>query len=78
MKAPTSFRSEASPVVSHVVVHDVRKEIEIVGDARADADAGRRVPPVLDISLLELPRRCAKNLRASLLRAPVDQRHDIL
>jgi hypothetical protein len=60
-----------------VVSHE-RQEIEVVGDPRANADPGRRVPPVLDIALLELPRRRSQNLCPRLCRSAVNQGHHIL
>ena len=45
-----------------VVVDDQRQEVQVVGDARADAAAGRRVPPMLHVALLELPRRRPQDL----------------
>ena len=39
---------------------------------------GRRVPPVLDVALFELPRRRPQDLRPRLCRSAVDQGHHIL
>src|SRR5687768_8505550 len=60
------------------MVNNERQEIEIVGDPRANADPGGRVPPMLDIALLELPRRRSQDLRTRLCRSAVDQGHHIL
>ena len=50
---------EEGSVAGHgdVVVDDERQEVQVVGDAGADAAAGRRVPPVLYVAFLELPAR---------------------
>ena len=40
--------------------------------------AGRRVPPVLHVAFLELPRRRPQDLRPRLLRGAVDQGHHVL
>ena len=47
----------------NVVVDDQGQEVEIVADPGADADPGRRMPPVLDIALLELPGCRPQDLR---------------
>ena len=62
----------------NIVVNHERQKIEVVGDPRANADPGRRVPPVLDIALLELPCRRSQDLRPRLCRSAVDQGHHIL
>ena len=67
-----------SPVVDDIVMDHQWQEIEIVGDPRADADPRRRVPPVLDVALLELARRRPQDLRPRLCRGAVDQSHHIL
>jgi hypothetical protein len=63
---------------SHVMVHHERKEEQVVGDTGADADAGGRMPPVLHVPLLELPRRRPQDLGPRFTRAAVDQSHDVL
>src|SRR4026209_1429594 len=60
------------------MVNHERQEIEVVGDPRANADPRRRVPPMLDIALLELSRRRSQDLRARLRWSAADQGHHIL
>ena len=60
------------------MVNDERQEIEVVGDARANADAGRRVPPMLDIAFFELSRRRSQDLRPRFCWSAIDQGHYIL
>ena len=55
-----------------------RQPQEIVRAARAHAAAGRRMPPVLDVALLELARRAKQQLRAHELRRGVRKRHRVL
>ena len=55
-----------------------RQEEEVVGNAGADAAAGGRVPPVLHVAFLELPRRRAQDLCPRLLRGAVDDGHRVL
>ena len=78
MNGTTSSSNSVSPVVGDVVVDDQGQEIEVVGDPGADADPGRRMPPVLDVALLELPGRRPQDLRPRLFRGAVDQGHDVL
>ena len=61
-----------------VMCNDQWQEEEIVGDARADAAARGRMPPVLHVAFLELPRRRAQDLCARLLRGAVDDGHRVL
>ena len=63
-----------------VVVDCQRQEVQIVGDAGAHATAGRRVPPMLHVALLELPCGRAQDLRfeAFLWGGTSDQCHDVL
>src|SRR5688572_24260418 len=50
----------------------------IVGEARADTAAARRMPPMLDVAFDELPRRGAEEVLPRFLRPGVNQRHRIL
>ena len=50
-----------------VAVDGVGQPEPVVGDARADAAAGRRMPPVLDVALDELTRRGAQEVLAGEL-----------
>jgi len=61
-----------------VVGNHIREPEQVVGNTRADAGAARRMPPVLDIPLLELPAGCQKDLLARQLRPGVKKGHDIL
>ena len=77
---------EGDPLVEHgrvardadVVCNNQRQEDEIVGNARADAATCGRVPPVLHVAFLELPRRRAQDLCPRLLRGAVDDGHRVL
>ena len=60
------------------MVDDVRKEGEVVGKAGPHSAATLRVPPVLDVSLDELPRGGAQNVLAREPRLGVDERHRVL
>src|SRR6185369_11386493 len=60
------------------MVNHERQEIEVVRYSRANADPGRRVPPMLDVALLKLPCRRSQDLRARLRRSAVDQGHHVL
>ena len=61
-----------------VVRSNKREPEEIVRDSRADAGARLRMPPVLHITLHELPCGCAQDVLASQLRRSVHESHDIL
>ena len=45
---------------------------------RADAAAGGRMPPVLDVAFAELPRRAQQQVLADERRLGVHQRHHVL
>ena len=55
-----------------------RQEHQVVGDAGADAGTGRRVPPVLHVPFLELPRGRAQDLSPRLVGGTGDQGHHVL
>ena len=61
-----------------VVRRDRGEPRPVVGDARAHALPGRREPPMLEIALDELPRRCAQDVLARQLGPRHGERHDIL
>ena len=51
----------------------------VVGDARADALAGGRQPPMLDVALDELPRRRAQQMCSRVIAGrATSERHDVL
>src|ERR1043166_5345600 len=54
------------------------QEIKVVSDACANADPGRRMPPMLDVTLFELSCRRSQDLRSSFCRDAVHQCHYIL
>src|ERR1044071_6327457 len=54
------------------------QEIQVVGDSCANTNPGRRVPPMLDITFLELPCRGSQDLRPRFSGSTVDQGHHIL
>src|SRR5690349_17475324 len=54
------------------------QEIEVVSDACANPDPGRRVPPMLDVTFFELARRRSQDLRSSFQWSAVHQCHYIL
>src|SRR5262245_65465030 len=60
------------------MVNDEWQEIKVVSDACANADPGRRVPPVLDVTLFELSCRRSQDLRSSFCWGAVYERHYIL
>src|SRR5262245_19957077 len=55
-----------------------RQKVEVVGDPSSNASAGRRMPPVLDVAFLELPRRRPKDVRPRLGRIAVNESQDVL
>ena len=61
-----------------VMVRCERKPHQIIGEARSDAVPTVRVPPMLDVTLNELPRCGAQNLRPRESGFGVDERHDVL
>ena len=61
-----------------VVVHGVGEPEQVVGDPGPHAFAGRFVPPVLDVSLLELPRRGPQQVGARQLAPRDRERHGVL
>ena len=61
-----------------VMREDERQPDAIVGEPRPDALPGRRMPPVLDVALDELPRRGAEQVGPGQRRFGVDQGHRIL
>ena len=61
-----------------VVVDDQRQEEQVIGNASADASPAGRVPPVLNVPLLELPGRRAEDLRPGFRRGAVDEGHHVL
>ena len=54
------------------------QEIKIVSNPRPDPNPRRRVPPVLDVTLLELARRRPNDLRSRLRWSAIDEGHHIL
>src|SRR5262244_3758709 len=54
------------------------QEIKVVSDACANADPGRRVPPMLDITFFELSCCRSQDLRSSFCWGAVHQCHYIL
>ena len=61
-----------------VVAHDERQPEVVVGESRANAAAGRRMPPMLHVALLELARRGLQNHLPGDLRQTVDEGHHVL
>ena len=62
-----------------IVADDERQPEIVVGEARADAAAGRRMPPMLHVAFLELLRgRCRMHMLARTCGMAVHQRHHIL
>ena len=62
-----------------VAIDGVGQPEAIVGDARPDAPAGRRMPPVLDVSLDELAGRGPQEVLARERRgSAIAQGHDVL
>src|SRR5262245_40259926 len=61
-----------------VVGNDKWEPEIIVGKARADAAAGGRVPPVLDVPLFELTRCRTQDVFPCQMRKRVDKGHDVL
>ena len=61
-----------------VVDDRVRQPQQIIGDTGAHAAAGRRMPPVLDVTLDELPRGGPQYLRACDVALRDRERHDVL
>src|SRR5436305_2708782 len=61
-----------------IMCNDQWEENAIVGNARANAATRRRMPPVLHVAFLELPRRCTYDLGPRFLRGAVDDCHRIL
>ena len=57
---------------------DEWEKVKVVGNAGSDPASARRVPPVLNVALFELPGRRPQDLRAGLVRSAVDNRHRIL
>jgi hypothetical protein len=63
---------------ANVMASDEWQKVKVVGNASSDPASARRVPPVLNVALLELPGRRPQDMRASLLWSAVDNRHCIL
>ena len=61
-----------------IVRRDRGEPRPVVGNARANALAGRREPPMLDIALDELPPRRAQDVLARHLGPGDRERHDVL
>ena len=62
----------------NVVRSHERQPQKIVGEMRAHPASRRRMPPVLHVSLFELPSRRPQNVLARQVWPAVDQGHDIL
>jgi hypothetical protein len=58
--------------------NDVRQPEQVIGNPRSDPAAARRVPPVLDVALLELPRRRAQQVLPCQLGLGDGERHHVL
>src|SRR4029453_7424029 len=57
---------------------DVRQPEHVIGDARSDAAAAGRVPPVLDVALLEMPYRRAQRVLPCQPGRGDGERHHVL
>src|SRR5687768_13877199 len=63
---------------SDIMSGDEGQPEQVVRDSSPHARAGWRVPPVLHVPFLELPRGCAQNLLARHLRGGIDHCHAVL
>ena len=63
---------------AHVLGNRERKPEQVVGAAASKTPAGRRVPPVLYVTLNELPARGAHQMFARQVRPGKRERHDVL
>ena len=62
----------------HVVHGDEGQRDTVIGHPCADALSGWRQPPVLDVALSELPRRCPQQMLARGFGLGYAQRHHVL
>ena len=61
-----------------VLGHHQRQPVTVVGEVRADAASGERLPPVQDVALGELVAARLEDLLADEVGPYVEQAHDIL
>ena len=73
-----SSSTPRSPVTCHVVVHREGQPGEIVGEPRAHAPTALRMPPVLHVTLHELPAGGSEEVGPCDVRGGVEEGHRIL